>query len=80
MFVSSLIIAILKQPHNRGAYLAAKFRAPKSHGHPTIIVEDNISQLKRLFFKQKSIYARNFSFYQKVKRRSSIKHPVTRNT
>ena len=80
MFVSSLIIIILKQRTQPGRVFRRQIRAPKSHGHPAIIVEDNISQLKRLFFKQKSIYARNFSFYQKVKRRSSIKHPDTRNT
>jgi len=45
-----------------------------------MVVEDNINQLKRTFFKHKCIYARNFSFYQKVKRRSTIKHPATKNT
>lgn len=80
MVVFSLIVVILKQRTQLGCVFSLQIRAPKSQGHPKIVAEVNIHQLKRLFFKQKSIYARNFSFYQKVKRRSSIKHPVTRNT
>jgi hypothetical protein len=79
MFVSSLVI-ILKQRTQPEHVFSLQIRASKRHGHPKIVVEDNIPQLKRLFFKQKSIYARNFSFYQKVKRRLSIKHPVTHTT
>jgi len=80
MFVSSLINVILKLRSQPGRVFSLQIRVPKSHGHPKIVVEVNINQLKRLFFKQKSIYARNFSFYQKVKRRSTIKHPATCNT
>lgn len=80
MVVSSLIVVILKQRTQPGRVFSLQIRAPKSHGHPKIVVEVNINQLKRLFFKQKSICAHNFSFYQKVKRRSSVKLSVIRNT
>jgi hypothetical protein len=79
MFVSSLVI-ILKQRTQPEHVFGLQIRASKRHEHPTIVLEDNIPQLKRLFFNQQSIYARNFSFYQKVKRRLSIKHPVTHTT
>lgn len=79
MFESSHIIVILKLQTQPGRVFSLQIRAPKSHGHPKIVVEVNINQLKRLFFKQKSICAHNFSFYQKVKRRSSIKLSVIRD-
>ena len=79
MFVSSLVI-ILKQRTQPEHVFGLQIRASKRHEHPTIVLKDNIPQFKRLFFNQKSIYAGNFSFYQKVKRRLSIKHSVTHTT
>lgn len=79
MFVSSLVI-ILKQRTQPEHVFGLQIRASKRHEHPIIVVEDNIPQLKRLFFNQQSIYARNFSFYQKVKCRLGIKHSVTQAT
>ncbi|RWS64718.1 hypothetical protein DN597_24260 [Enterobacter cloacae] len=79
MFVSSLVI-ILKQRTQPEHVFGLQIRASKRHEHPTIALEDNIHQLKRLFFNQQSIYAGNFSFYQKVKCRLSIKHSVTHTT
>lgn len=80
MAVSSLIVVIQEQRTQPGCVFSLQIRTPKSQGHPKIVAEVNTHQLKRLFFKQNIIYARNFSFYQKVKRRSSIKHPATHNT
>lgn len=77
--MSSLVI-ILKQRTQPEHVFGLQIRVSKRHEHPIIVVEDNIPQLKRLFFNQKSIYAGNFSFYQKVKCRLSIKHSVTHTT
>ena len=77
--MSSLVI-ILKQRTQPEHVFGLQIRASKHHEHPIIVVEDNIPQLKRLFFNQQSIYARNFSFYQKVKCRLGIKHSVTQAT
>jgi hypothetical protein len=65
MFVSSLVI-ILKQRTQPEHVFGLQIRASKRHEHPTIVLEDNIPQLKRLFFNQRAFMPAILAFIKKL--------------